>query len=328
MPEPLLIALDVGTGSVRAHLLDAQGTLVATAGRSVPVEAGPDGRAEMDPDQIWNAACAALSEVLAGTEPARIAALGVASALGYLTLGEQGTPLGPALLWMDRRAKAEAAHLASILDEDYLYRITGRNLDPEIFLAKLLWIRRHEPERFARTRCFVGIKDDLIRRLTGTIGSDPTHASYTMLYDVARRDWSAEILEATRVPRDMLPPLRRADEVAGQISREAATLTGLPQGLPVVTGASDGTVGCLAAGIVNARDGGQCHGNQRRPDDDRPAAPPGSREADATQSASRGGSLDGRRYPGNDRRGPQVVCGAVLLGPHRTRPVPDHGCRG
>jgi xylulokinase len=247
---PFLVALDIGTGSVRAHLLDVRGVRVASASRPVRLDLGADGRAEVDLEQIWGHVCAVLPEILANIAPGRLLALGVASALGYVLLDEQGRPLGGSILWMDRRAGVEAVQLASLLNEERLYRITGRNLDPEIFLAKLLWIRRHEPERYARTRCFVGTKDDVIRRLTGAIASDPTHASYSMLYDVVRRAWSDEILSATDVSRSLLPPLRRAAEVAGRVTREAASCTGLPEGLPVVTGASDGTVGCLAAGIA------------------------------------------------------------------------------
>ena len=72
------------------------------------------------------------------------------------------TRSGPFLVALDLGTGSVRAHLASLLDGEWLYRITGRNLDPEIFLAKLLWIRRHEPERYIRTRCFVGTKDDVI----------------------------------------------------------------------------------------------------------------------------------------------------------------------
>ena len=249
---PLVLALDVGTGSVRAHLLDAEGHRLASAGRSVPVALGADARAELDPDQVWAAARAALGEALAHTSPGRLAALAVASGLGYVLLDEAGSPLGPALLWMDRRARAEATHLASRLPAEQWYRLTGRALDPEVWLAKLCWIRTHEPERFRRTRRFVGIKDELIRRLTGEIASDPTHAAYSMLFDVSRRDWSEELLRVAGIPQAILPPLRGASAIAGRVSRAGAEATGLPEGLPVATGASDGTVACLAAGIAAA----------------------------------------------------------------------------
>jgi sugar (pentulose or hexulose) kinase len=248
--DPLTVALDIGTGSVRAHLMDCSGGIVKTAGRPVQVLVEADGRAEVDPETIWKSVCQCVPEILAGTLPSRIAAVGLASALGYLLLDGKGHPITPALLWMDRRAPAEAAYLASRIDENRLYQITGRRLDPEIFLAKLLWIRKNEPEKFSKASCFLGIKDDLIRRLTGTIGSDPTHASYSMLYDVVRRKWSEEILKVAGIARTFLPELRRADEIAGRISQEGAEATGLPQGIPVLTGASDGTVASLAAGIA------------------------------------------------------------------------------
>ena len=250
--DPLIVALDIGTGSVRAHLMDPNGEIFKTGGRPVNVVVAPDGRAEVDTEKIWRSLCQCVPEILAGTASSRIVAVGLASALGYLFLDEKGTPLTPALLWMDRRAPAEAALLASKIDEGRLYEITGRRLDPEIFLAKLLWLRRYEPEIFSRASCFLGIKDDVIRRLTGIIGSDPTHASYTMLYDVSRRRWSDELLGLTEIPPRLLPEIRRADQVAGKVSREGSTATGLPQGVPVVTGASDGTVGCLAAGIAES----------------------------------------------------------------------------
>jgi len=248
--DPLIVALDIGTGSVRAHLMDCSGGIVKTAGRPVQVSMEADGRAEVDPEKIWKNVCQCVPEILAGILPSRIAAVGLASALGYLLLDGKGNPITPALLWMDRRAPAEAAYLSSRIDEGRLYEITGRRLDPEIFLAKLLWIRRQEPEIFSRASCFLGIKDDVIRRLTGTIGSDPTHASYTMLYDVSRRQWSDEVLQLTEMPCKFLPELRRAEQIAGWVTREGSAATGLPQGTPVITGASDGTTGCLAAGIA------------------------------------------------------------------------------
>ena len=112
---PLVLALDIGTGSVRAHLLDAEGHRLASAGRPVPVALGADARAELDTNRVWAAARAVLGEVLAHVSPARLAALAVASGLGYVLLDGEGLPLGPALLWMDQRAHTEATQLASLL---------------------------------------------------------------------------------------------------------------------------------------------------------------------------------------------------------------------
>ena len=95
----------------------------------------------------------------------------------------------------------------------------------------------------------MGIKDYVISRLTGVIGSDLTHSAYTMLFDVNKRGWSDEILEIFKIPKTILPKFRKAHEVAGNVTSEASIATGLPTGTPIVTGASDGTVGSLAAGI-------------------------------------------------------------------------------
>jgi xylulokinase len=152
------------------------------------------------------------------------------------------------MLWMDRRAVAEAAQLSSTLGVEALYRTTGRRLDPEVLLAKLAWLRAHEPERFRRIGTFVGLKDDVVRRLTGAIGTDVAHATYTMLYDVRARRWAPDLVEVAGLAEPALPRLRRPDAIAGTVTRAAAAATGLSAGIPVVTGTSDGTAACLLAG--------------------------------------------------------------------------------
>jgi xylulokinase len=247
--EPLLGVVDVGTGTIRVHVIGVDGGLAAAAARPGRVSLGADGRAEVDLDAVWDAVCACLREALAGVDARRVVAVGAASALGYALVDRLARPLGPAMLWMDRRAVGEAAELAATLDADRLYRVTGRGLDPEVFLAKLRWLRRHEPDRLARASTFLGLKDDVVRRLTGVVGTDPTHAAYTMLYDVAAGRWAPDLCELAGVDVSLVPPLRRADEVAGRVSREAAAATGLAEGTPVVAGTSDGTAACLLAGV-------------------------------------------------------------------------------
>lgn len=250
MRDPLFISLDIGTGSVRAHALDCDGRPLAAAARPVQVRVDGAGRAEVDADHLWSLCLEVLPEAVGAVDARRIAGLGVASALGYFLLGRAGIPLGPGMLWMDRRAHAEAIRLAAALPADRWYQITGRNVDPEVFLAKLLWVRQHEPERFGRVTGFIGLKDEIIRRLTGEIGSDPTHASYSMLYDVGRREWSGEVRAALDLPTGILPRLRRATDIAGYVRPDVARRSGLVAGTPVVTCASDGTVGCIAAGVA------------------------------------------------------------------------------
>jgi len=246
---PLLLAIDIGTSSVRVHLMDGEGSILRSLARPVQVAMGSDGRAEVDPREIWTDVCLLLREAINGISPQNIEAVGLASALGFLFVDRQGNPLSPALLWMDRRAVAEAQEISSRISPNRLYQITGRGLDPEILLAKLLWFRRHQPQNFKKIAAFIGVKDYVISRLTGVVGSDLTHAAYTMLFDVNKRDWSDEILETFEIPGTILPKFKKAHEVAGKITGGASRATGIPAGVPVITGASDGTVGSLAAGI-------------------------------------------------------------------------------
>ena len=248
----LLVAIDIGTSSVRTHLMDGEGVIWRTAARPVQVALSSDGRAEVDPQQIWVDVCLLLREILEGVPPKKIEAVGLASALGYIFIDMEGAPLSPAMLWMDRRAGREAQEISNRINPERLYQITGRRLDPEIFLAKLLWFRRHQPQNFKKARTFIGIKDYVISRLTGFIGSDLTHATYTMLFDVTKRNWSDEILDIFEIPGAILPKFLKAHEVAGNITGEASMATGLPAGTPVVSGASDGTVGSLASGIAES----------------------------------------------------------------------------
>jgi sugar (pentulose or hexulose) kinase len=247
-PSPLLAVVDIGTGTVRAQLLDPDGAVCGTASRTQQVRLG-EGRAEVDTDEVWGAVCRCMREALARVDGKRVIGVGLASALGYVLLDRAGGPLGPAMLWMDRRAVAEAARLSAVLGPEPLYRTTGRRLDPEVLLAKLAWLRAHEPERFSRIGTFVGLKDDVIRRLTGTIGTDVAHATYTMLYDVAARRWAPDLVEVAGLAESALPAVRRPDAIAGTLTSAAAEATGLPAGIPVVTGTSDGTAACLLAGI-------------------------------------------------------------------------------
>lgn len=245
---PLLVVIDIGTGTVRAHLVDADGAVHSMASRPqrVTVEAG---RAEVDTGAVWEAVCECLREALAGVDCRRVTGVGAASALCYVLLDSDGVPLGPGMLYMDRRAVEEAAHLSASFDADALYRTTGRRLDPEVWLAKLAWLRAREPQRFERISTFVALKDDVVRRLTGTIGTDVIHAAYTMLFDVNKRRWAPDLVRHAGLVERQLPALRRPDAVAGRVTRQGAAATGLPEGVPVVTGTSDGTAACLLAGV-------------------------------------------------------------------------------
>ncbi len=177
--EPLLLGIDVGTSSVKAVLLDLRGNLCAVCQAEYPLHHIRPAWVEQDPEDWWRATCQAIREALAkvphGAE--RVLGLAVSSqAPTLLPLDRSGRPLRPAMIWMDRRAEAEAARLTELLGAEEIHRITGNRPDAFYVAARLLWLRDHEPEVLRQTAKFVQVNGYINYRLTGRIGMDPAHA--------------------------------------------------------------------------------------------------------------------------------------------------------
>jgi len=204
------------------------------------------GWAQQDP-AVWEAALApAVAEALerAGTAPGAVAALGVAGQLdGCVAVGAGGEPLGPCLIWMDRRAERELPELP----DDFRAR-TGLVADAGHMAAKIAWLKRHAMgltgARFHQPVSY------LVERLTGAAVLDHGLASTTMLYGLARRDYEADLLTCFAIDRSSLPDIDSAGARAGILGTAGAALTGLPAGIPVAVGTGDDFATPLGAGIV------------------------------------------------------------------------------
>jgi xylulokinase len=152
---------------------------------------------------------------------------------------------------MDRRAVEQAAKIREIMGDASMHAITGRRVDAEHVACKILWLRDNSPDTFRATRCFLSIKDYLAYKLTGVLLTDPVHASYSLLFDIRKGEWSGEILDTLSIDRRRLPEVYPCDHTIGKLSRDAALATGLCEGIPVVAGGPDGTVGAVGAGLVD-----------------------------------------------------------------------------
>lgn len=241
-----VLAIDVGTSVTRVSAVSPAGRVLASAGcqSSADVTAR---EATLDAESLWRDVSALIAEVVRETGAPR--ALGVSALLGTVVTDDDLTPVAPALLWQDRRAESEAAELAERLCERAA-TIAGRAVVPELAAPCLVWLARHLPGAWTRARWVLSLKDFLVARLTGHVSTDSTSASYTLLFDVARREWSAELVEAAQVPPERLPPVLAADTAAGGVSPQAAAATGLPEQLPVAVGGPDGSVGALGSGLA------------------------------------------------------------------------------
>ena len=254
MSRDLSLGIDLGTTSVKVLLLHRSGRVEATASAGYPLHTPRPRWVEQEPGDWWRATCEALRQVLRAIEPGRIDGLSLSGQLnGGLFLDERLEPLRPVPIWLDHRAEEVCRRVQASRAEACLLERARQRLTPVNTLAKILWVRDHEPEVYERTRVVLLPKDWLRLRLTGSPGTDLTDASVTAALDLQEGCWSSEILQALGVDEGLFPSLSRSTDVVGTVTEEAAAATGLPAGTPVCAGGGD--MPCLAVGSGVVRPG-------------------------------------------------------------------------
>ena len=169
---------------------------------------------------------------------------------GLALLDAQGEPLRPAILWNDQRTAAECDEIRARVGRSRLIAVTGNDALTGFTAPKVLWVRRHEPDVYARAAHILLPKDYIRYRLTGDFAMDKADGSGTLLFDLAARDWSPEVTAALDIPRSWLPPTHEGPEITGVISAEAAALTGLAAGTPVMAGGGDQAAQAVGVGAI------------------------------------------------------------------------------
>jgi xylulokinase len=237
-----LVGLDVGTTGVKAIAITPEGDVIASAEEHYGLSSPQPGWSEQDPDDWLRASESALAQL--GVEESRIGLSGQMH--GLVCLDERGDVLRPAILWNDQRTAAECAEIEERIGLERLIALTGNRALTGFTAPKLLWLRRHEPGVYARIHRVVLPKDYVRLRLTGEWAIDAADASGTLLFDVAGRRWSDEVLDALEIPADWLPPVSESTEIAGAGDQQAAAL-----GVGVIT---PGTVSVVlgTSGVVLA----------------------------------------------------------------------------
>lgn len=252
--DALVAVLDLGTTSVKAGLVQADGRLVAVASSRPSEQRGPDGSVTLDPEALYDISLDCLRRALeqATPAPSRLAALSLTSQRASMVLLDgQRLPVGPAISWQDLRGQGAVARLGETLDRGEYYRRTGLPLHPVFTLGKLLALRDHEPERFRKARHYSLLSDYLLYRLGAeTLVCDPSNASLTGLLDVEALDYSDLVLQAAGLDRACLSALVPSGTPVGRLGAEPARRTGLPEGLRLVSGGGDQQCAALGAGAA------------------------------------------------------------------------------
>ncbi len=248
-----LIGIDVGTSGVKALAVDHHGRILAARSKSYPLSAPKPGWAEQDPELWWRASCAVLKGLCAdkALKNGRAAGVGISGQMhSSVFLDSQGAVIRPALLWCDGRTTAECNWITAKIGEKNLKNWVSNPALEGFTLPKILWLKNHEPAAFRRLAKVLMPKDFLRLRLSNSLATDYSDASGTLMLDVKRRRWSADVMKACGLGLSLLPELGESSEVLGRVSREASRLCGLPEGTPIVGGGADNACGAVGVGAV------------------------------------------------------------------------------
>ncbi len=249
----LVAGVDVGTSAVGVVVLDADGREVARADHPVPLSTPRPGWTEQDPETWVEAAEAGLRQVAKAVGGERLGAIGLSGQMhGLVPLDAADRVVRPALLWNDQRTGDAVAEIEAAIDRGRLIERTGNPAITGFQLPKLVWLRRAEPDAFARTTRVLLPKDHVGFRLTGEAVAEPTDASGTGAYHLAEGRWDEEVLGALDLDPALWPPLVASDAQVGGLRAEVATRLGLRAGLPVVAGAGDNAAAAYGLALGRA----------------------------------------------------------------------------
>ena len=245
------LAIDIGTSSAKLSAFADDGTLLASRATGYAIDVPRAGWAEQDPETWWDAVCVLAPQVMADLAGRRLAAISISGQTPLcVPIDAQGRPLRKAILWLDRRATAQADWLATTLGEERCRSVGLNRIDSYFGGPKWLWYLQSEPEQFARTWKIMQANGFIAFRLTGEATIDPSQAGLcSPCFDLAAGTWDAAICEEMGLPVGLLPDVRPSDAVIGSILPAAASATGLPVGTPVVCGGGDFACACLGAGV-------------------------------------------------------------------------------
>jgi xylulokinase len=248
------LAIDVGTTSLKAALIDTQGRILALDRCEYLLLTPAPNFVELDPEVYWEALTNAVRRVLTQSRvtPEEVATLCISSqGETFIAVDEHGAPLGRAIVWLDNRASEEARQIASHFGVAQVFHRTGQpDVAPTWPACKMLWMRRHNPEVFNRTHKFLWLEDYLLYRLTGQYATSTAQQTSSILLDIERQDWWPEMMAYVGVTPSKLGRLMKPGEPVGNLRKQTAGKLGLTDRTIAVTGSMDQAIAALGVGNI------------------------------------------------------------------------------
>lgn len=248
-----LIGIDLGTSGTKTVLFNRDGEAVASATVEYPLYQEKNGWAEQEPLDWWNAAATTIKTVLtkSSVAPADVKGVGISGQMhGLVMLDENGSVLRRSIIWCDQRTAEECKEITELVGAKRLIEITANPAMTGFTASKILWVRKHEPDIYSKCSHILLPKDYVRYMLTGEFATEVSDASGMQLLDVPNRCWSAEVLEKLDIDPSLLAKVYESPEITGYVTEEAAALTGLAVGTPVVGGAGDNAAAAVGTGVV------------------------------------------------------------------------------
>ncbi|MGQ9630028.1 MAG: xylulokinase [bacterium] len=246
-----LIGVDIGTTGAKTALFNLKGETVRSAFEEYPLHTPHPLWSEQNPEDWWEATVKTLRRVVSGIDVGEVKGISFSGQMhGSVFLDKDNKVIRPCILWNDQRTDKQCKDAIDKLGQTTLNELTGNTVLSGFTLPKVLWLRENEPQNFERLRTVVLPKDYVRYRLAGEICMEVSDAAGTLMFDVKNRRWSEELMRRLDLDPGILPKCVESIDVAGEITREAAELTGLNRGTPVVAGGADNTCGAVGTGII------------------------------------------------------------------------------
>lgn len=248
-----LMGIDLGTSSVRAMIIREDGDILAVEGENYDVDIPQPRHAEQDPRMWWDKASRVIGRAVdaSGVDPEEIAALSFSGQMhGLVCLDAKGEPVRPAIIWPDQRSAESIEKIFAVCGRERLVSNVQNAVATGFLLASLYWLKEHEPESYQRTKWVMLPKDYIKYRLSGKVLTDYSDAAGSTAFDNVNLHWAWDLLDCLDLDREKFPPCGPSTALAGNVTPEAAAVTGLSRKSWVVNGGADQAMQAIGNGIV------------------------------------------------------------------------------